>query len=490
MKLNVESVMSRVRDEVIRRGGTFGSEAHESENVPGTFLHWGPVAGSIKIKPAYELSELLSHSDRAFVENAYLVVLRRLPDAAGMSAYLTKLRAGEMSKVEVLAALRWSTEGVARGIHVNGLLAPYLLQKWQRLRVVGPVLRWAVGILRIGHFADRTRQVEALQAAEAQELGRLVNILTRQIQTKLTRIEEQLRDWSEESKSSKGETNRQLDSLRSQMADAHSRAGNELDALRAELAAKAKILNAKVSDQAAEIARLAGRNPDTNQFDQLYVDFEEAFRGPRELIRERALPYIDIVRAAGAGTEDAPVIDLGCGRGDWLDLLREHGLAARGVDSNRVFLDMCAARGLDVLAGDVIEVLGRLPDGSAGAITGMHIAEHLPFEVLIKLLDESRRVLRAGGVLALETPNPENAWVAAYLFYMDPTHRNPLPPLALQWLVSARGFADARIERWTVARDMGAPPLLPSEIAGARSMNVLLGQIHNAPDYAIIARRP
>lgn len=494
MKLNVDNVMAQVRAAVVRRGGTWASDAAtEEQDVSGVFPVWKPAAAPITVKPAYELAELLLHSDRAFIENAYLAVLRRLPDADGMSLYLEKLRAREMSKIEVLAALRWSPEGVARGVHVNGLLAPYLMQKWKRKRIVGPVLRWTTGILRLSDFADRVKQIEAAQAAEVQDLGHLVNALSRQVQVKLLGIEKQGHDWSEESKVSSQEISKQLDDLRAQICSLSNRLTADVDGLRAGIAAHtANIdgLRAELVEHATGIANLEAANRVKHELDPLYVDFEEAFRGPSELIRERALPYIDIVRSAEAGTEDAPVVDLGCGRGDWLDILREHGLVARGVDSNRVFLGMCVARGLDVIEGDVIEVLSAMPDASAGAITGMHIAEHLPFEVLIKMLDECGRVLRAGGVLALETPNPENPWVGSHLFYMDPTHRNPLPPLALRWLVEARGFADARIERWTVARDLGAPALLPHEVPGANSLNVLIGQTRIAPDYAIVARRP
>jgi len=460
MKLNVEAVMSQVRTQVLQRGGAFGQDGEESQiGAYGAFPRWAPTTAAIAIKPSYELFELLAHSDRAFVESAYLALLRRLPDPEGLRTYVTKLRAGELTKIDVLAALRWSTEGNARGIHVNGLLAPFLIQKWRRKRFIGPFLAWAMALLRIGRHADWARQVEAAQAGETHELGRLVNAVSQQMQTRFVQVEE----------------------------DGHDRAEA--------LSRQVEELKRRIDAQAHEIERLA--DPEKAQYreiqrqlDPLYVAFEERFRGAPELIRERALPYIDIMRSAGAGTKDAPVIDLGCGRGDWLDLLREHGLVARGIDSNRAFIGICKERGLDVIEGDVLTILHSMPDGSVGAVTGMHIAEHLPFEVLVTLLDECRRVLRAGGILALETPNPENLWVASHYFYMDPTHRNPLPPLALLWIVEARGFADARIERWTVARDLHPPPLLAPEMPGAASMNVLLGQLHAAPDYAIVARRP
>lgn len=472
MKLNVEHVLTQVRDEVIRRGGTFGPD-DDGQDTGGRFAFWKSAVPPVEIKPDYHLPELLRYSDRAFVEAAYRAVLRRAPDPGGMEVYLGRLRSGEMTKVEVLAALRWSLEGTRRSVHVDGLLLPTILQKWKRKRFVGPLLRWATGVLRVSDLADRTRLVEAGQAAEIQELGRFVNTLSRQIDNRLIRIEEQGHDLLDEERLLKLETGLQLDDLRSRVMALEERVTE---------------LHEKLDEHESAISR--SRGPQGLDLDPLYVAFEETFRGPSELIRARGAPYIDIIRAAGAGTPDAPVIDLGCGRGDWLDLLRENGLSARGVDSNHTFLQACADRGLDVIEGDVIDVLATLPTASAGAITGMHLVEHLPFEVMIRLLDECARVLKPGGVLALETPNPENPWVGSHLFYIDPTHRNPLPPLTLHWLVGARGFVDARIERWTVARDLGVPALLPDEIPGAASINALLRQTHIGPDYAVVARRP
>ena len=160
----------------------------------------------------------------------------------------------------------------------------------------------------------------------------------------------------------------------------------------------------------------------------LYAAFEDRFRGSREAIIERVREHLPIVEAAGAGTADRPVLDLGCGRGEWLEVLREAGLRGRGVDSNPVLVEQCRGRGLDVAFGDVLAHLRGLPDASVGAVTAVHVVEHLPFTTLVDLVDETVRVLAPGGVAIFETPNVQHLLVGACAFHTDPTHELPLAP--------------------------------------------------------------
>ena len=182
-----------------------------------------------------------------------------------------------------------------------------------------------------------------------------------------------------------------------------------------------------------------------HSLDAFYFAFEERFRGSRQEINRRLEVYLPRLREAQIAPGDSLILDLGCGRGEWLELLRDNGYRARGIDLNRVVIEQCQSRGLDVLEGDVIAYLQSMPDDSVAVITGFHIIEHLPFEILVKLLNEAFRVLRQRGLVIFETPNPANVLVGSCNFYFDPTHRNPLPSLMTQFLVQYCGFAEVEI---------------------------------------------
>jgi O-antigen chain-terminating methyltransferase len=179
--------------------------------------------------------------------------------------------------------------------------------------------------------------------------------------------------------------------------------------------------------------------------DAFYVAFEDNFRGSREDINNRLKVYLPLIEEAKIGTASSPILDIGCGRGEWLELLRESGYTAKGIDINRVMIEECKSRGFDVTQSDVIAYLRSLPDSSLGAVMGFHIIEHLPFEVLIKLFDETIRVLQPGGITIFETPNPDNVLVGSNTFYTDPTHRNPLPSNMVKFLAEWRGLYNVKI---------------------------------------------
>jgi O-antigen chain-terminating methyltransferase len=171
-----------------------------------------------------------------------------------------------------------------------------------------------------------------------------------------------------------------------------------------------------------------------------YLGFEDAFRGSTDAIRSRLQQYVP----AFAG--QTAVLDLGCGRGEFLDLLREAGIEARGLDLNHEMVEACRARGHDVAEGDALAYLQSLPDASLGGVFAAQVVEHLEPDYLGRLIETARLKLRAGGVLVLETINA-SCWLAFFESYIrDLTHVRPLHPDTLQFLVRASGFHDVRIE--------------------------------------------
>jgi O-antigen chain-terminating methyltransferase len=228
----------------------------------------------------------------------------------------------------------------------------------------------------------------------------------------------------------------------------------------------------------------AGRRKAAELPDDVYVQLEERFRGSRDLIKQRVSVYLPVLEAAGVGSNTAPILDVGCGRGEWLELLRDKGLRASGVDANRLMVGECAARGLDATETDAVAYLRSLAEGSLGAVTAFHLIEHLEPSTLLALVDEARRVLRPGGVVIFETPNPANLLVAAYNFYLDPTHRNPIPAETARFFLESRGFANVQLLFVNPPPDSWAVPDDGSEVT--RHFN---RYFYTAYDYGVIGYR-
>jgi O-antigen chain-terminating methyltransferase len=216
--------------------------------------------------------------------------------------------------------------------------------------------------------------------------------------------------------------------------------------------------------------------------DPFYAAFEERFRGSREQILSRLQPYIPLIRESGVVNPETPLLDIGCGRGEWLELLRSSGFSSQGIDLNRVFVEQCKEMGLDVQEGEALDSLKAFPDASLGAVSGFHIVEHLPLETLIALFDEALRVLIPGGIVIFETPNPENFMVGSCNFYFDPTHRNPIPAPTLQFIAESRGFTNVTIMKLNPSTAL--PVREEGEVAQRFNM-----YFYGPMEYALIARK-
>jgi O-antigen chain-terminating methyltransferase len=231
-------------------------------------------------------------------------------------------------------------------------------------------------------------------------------------------------------------------------------------------------------------AAAAATPASSDELTRYYLTLESVFRGDPDRIRAQLeADYLHLVTEARAKAGDGPCVDLGCGRGEWLDVLAAHGFAAQGVDLNPAMAAAAATRGHNVTIGDALTFLGGLPADSVLALSGFHLAEHLDFASLFRLVAECRRVLKPLGLLIFETPNPENIWVATHTFHHDPTHRNPLTPASLEFLVNHHG-----LETVAVVRLHPYPPeaRLPGNDPASERLNAMTcgGQ-----DFAVIAKK-
>lgn len=273
----------------------------------------------------------------------------------------------------------------------------------------------------------------------------------------------------------------------------HASAGlaDSLDRLRAELERQADELRRRAGVQEARLtlaeSAAVGRGPASPRpaaaaaFEippGVYALFEERFRGSPLQIAGAQRSYLDLLRDL-----PGPVLDVGCGRGEFLRLLGSAGIAGRGVEVNPVSAEAARTEGLDVEEGDALALLEGLPAGRLGAVVAFQVVEHWSPGEIFRFLQEARRVLAGGGVVVAETINSDSL-SALRAFYLDPTHVRPVPPEALRFLAEAAGFTETRIE---YRSPLPAGERLEEKSENEKRLNALL---YAPQDYALIGRVP
>jgi SAM-dependent methyltransferase len=539
--IDIDVLMAQIRAEAARRrsGAPMPEADHEQFATTGpqvlvAALNPLPMPSSLDARfvsaERYHLNNFLALHDADFIEAAYRGILKRGADPEGYNYFLTSLRSGRLGKIEVLGRLRYSREGKCNAVHIRGLLPAFATQHACRLPVIGSVLAYMVALLRLPRFARVLQGFENYQhyrnAENQSTLGSLAQtvegnerlLANRVVQAearsaalemrlatvdgRFAEIDQRLVDTIELAQKSSTQ-------LASTLCDTLTSLDRRVEALDGALRGEPGGSRSAYLRLVERIARVEGRvheqslrttgdarSPSvpmqdrSTRFDRLYFAFERRFRGSREDIRQRLSYYLPLLRESVVGGEDAVVLDIGCGRGEWLELLRDENIRARGIDINETMAAECVGHGLAVEVGDVMAYLKRLPDNALGALTGFHIIEHIAFETLLELIDEAHRVVQPGGLVIFETPNPENVVVGACNFYIDPTHQRPLPPVLTQFLVESGGFVDVAIHRVNAN-------LLPnlfdepaeSDPSALRSALACLHSIFScAPDYSVVGR--
>ena len=206
-----------------------------------------------------------------------------------------------------------------------------------------------------------------------------------------------------------------------------------------------------------------------------WLHFANRFRGPEETVREKQrfyLPYF-------AGRRET--LDLGCGRGEFLELMQEAGVPARGVDLSAECVALCRSKGLEAEAADMFAYLGALPDQSLDGVFCAQVVEHLPPARLPEILQLIYAKLDRGGLLAIETPNPECLAILATHFYLDPTHVHPVPSRLMKFYLEELGMDGFEVHGLNPAVE-SLPEIqsLPKDFQET---------FFGALDYAIVARK-
>ena len=219
-----------------------------------------------------------------------------------------------------------------------------------------------------------------------------------------------------------------------------------------------------------------------------YVAFEERYRGSSEELRERLKSYLPVFE------DRSPVIELGCGRGEFLSLLKEAGLDAIGVDGNREMVGSCRDKGVSAELGDAVSFLASREDASAGGVFAAQLVEHLPPPAISRLLEEAFRVLRPGGRLVLETVNPRSVIALVEAFYRDLSHEKPIHPETLEFLMRAAGFRDVTVRYQSpVAERLRLLSVLSTDEESTRTLNQNFDKLNallfGDMDYAAIATK-
>lgn len=223
----------------------------------------------------------------------------------------------------------------------------------------------------------------------------------------------------------------------------------------------------------------AGRAAASTPAAQIPIDwmrFGDVFRGSEERIREHQKRYV--ARFADARGE---ILDIGCGRGEFLDVAREAGLAVRGIDLSEECVALCRSKGLTAECADMFAHLESLPDRGLGGVFCSQVVEHLPPERLPVLVKMLAAKMHSGALVAFETPNPECLAIFATHFYIDPTHTRPVPAVLLRFYLEEAGFGSIEVERLAPAVEtMPALAELPASVRDS---------FFGGLDYAILARR-
>ncbi|WP_081686770.1 class I SAM-dependent methyltransferase [Chitinilyticum litopenaei] len=460
---NIDEIIARVRDEARQVEAVTDIDPVYSGSMPDlqkVELQWPSSMGEVLFQPA----------DRFFICAANQLLLGKMPETSAIQGLLPEISSGRLSRLELLFRLA--------------------TQKNLQLRRLGFLDRMIVRAIRF--FKSKPA------ASLTIKVTKLVALLMWRFTTNrsFVAIMATLRelDIQGERLAVLGQEQQQLAAQVHKVSVQH--AGFQRGMLGAMQAFSSSVRHEQqrlIAFQESLASRCVGTDfvddlhakvsadDDLSQdLDRYYLAFEDHFRGDNSAIAGRQRLFLPIIRRALSQSRGS-VLDIACGRGEWLSILVNENIPASGVDLSAAMIDYCCQQGLQAYEMDALSALDGVPAKSLSAITSFHLVEHLPFDALFQMIQKSFAALAPGGVMILETPNPENVLVGSHTFYHDFTHRNPVTPTSLQFLAEYHGFTDCEVLRLNPYPD-GAK--VPGNDPLTERVN---GHLCGPQDYALVA---
>jgi len=472
--MQIDEIIQRVKDEVGEASTTTpdgSSGGKSSRQEPG-----------LEIRGRYHIQELLSIDREALVTSVYRCLLRRAPDPAAEN-YSKMLASGALTPVALIGKVRYSSEGRQVGTIVEGLLPRMAFYYLKKIPLLGSVLKVGWTLLRLPSITrDIDEDISSLRTglslkADSSELERKADRAELERKADRVELERKASRADLERKADRSEVLAYRDAVRYAELYFH-RVSEELQAVLGEqkenlptAPEQVELVHERVSALSAEV------------YDKLYLDFESLYRGTQQEVSDALTAYADLFASLGS-TPGTPkrAIDLGSGRGEMLRYLGQQGYEAIGVDLNQLAVSSCVDEGLNAICADALTYLESLEPESVSLVTSLHMIEHLQTRDLLYLLQAALKVLKPGGMLLLETPNPRNLLVGSGDFYRDFTHNKPLFPDTLRFLLDYFGYAQAETLFFEDAGRQGRKPVS----AGDVQFNDLSDYLEVSRDYAVV----
>lgn len=444
------------------------------------------------------LDDILKYENRAFITVVYKTILRRNPDPERMNFYINAYKTLEKNKVEIINDILTSPEGKAKGIKVLGLRKALFIVKLKKsikgIPLLGRLAQLVYTTWNISDYIVILQKQATISRIEIEDIqSRLASIddiyskindintqlssigdLSNQVQSiqfrlgsiddifsQINDINSQLSSISDLSNQIQGITNKltMIDSLKNQVENYnhelqqlghlyHDLNRNHINYRQevAYLSRKLHLINNELKDIYAIGKDEAGKKIAKIDVDSYkYSAFENLYRGSRNEIKERQRQYVNYIRKAYEESQGDYLLDVGCGRGEFLELLKEINIPAAGIDINDAMIEKCRKYGLNVKESDILEFLNRLSDDALTGITAFQVIEHLSVDYLSEFINLSFQKIKHGGIIILETINP-STFIAMKPFWMDLSHVRPIPSETLSFLTEYAGFRDISIK--------------------------------------------